>query len=108
LATAAVAVILALSIGTPAHAIAPLNDPVFLNIGISCQWQLNCQRRQTKAMLAANRYIAGKNPPLWRIHMCNRNARRSASRADWVGFNACIRNAQLSPPPISRAKSRRR
>lgn len=107
---AAVAAWMGLSaLASEACATIPLYDPVVLNIGISCQWQQSCQRQQMKAMLAANRFIAGNNPPIWRIHMCNRNARRSAARADWIGFNACIRNARLTQPPlIQRAKARHR
>jgi hypothetical protein len=81
-----------------ARATAPLYDPVVLNIGIICQWQQSCQRRQWKAMLAANKFVARSNPPVWRIQMCNKNARRGPARADWIGFNACIRNAALLPP----------
>ena len=84
---------------TSTHATAPLYDPVVLNIGIMCQWQQSCQRGQLKAMKAANKYLARANPPLWRIHLCNKNARRGAASADWIGFNACIRNAALPPPP---------
>lgn len=80
-----------------ARATAPLYDPVMLNIGINCQWQQSCQRRHLNAMKSAHRFIAAKHPPLWKIHQCNRNARRSSSRIDWVGFNDCIRNADLSP-----------
>lgn len=90
----------------PARAMAPLYDPVVLNIGINCQWQQHCERRQHKAMNDARKFIAAKNPPLWRIHLCNRNARRSASRIDWAGFNACIRNPNLSPPPVRRRRRR--
>ena len=77
---------------------APIYDPVTLNIGVNCQWQQKCQRRQVKAMRAASKFIAATHPPLWRIHLCNRNARRAAARVDWVGFNGCIRNSRLSAP----------
>lgn len=79
------------------HAVAPLYDPVALNVGINCQWQQSCERRQLKAMKQARQFIAKTHPPMWRIHLCNRNARRTAARVDWVGFNACIRNARLAP-----------
>jgi hypothetical protein len=92
---------------TSARATAPLYDPIVLNIGIMCQWQQSCQRGQLKAMKAANKYLARANPPLWRIHLCNRNARRGAASADWIGFNACIRNASLVPPPPPPAPHRR-
>ena len=81
-----------------ARAMAPLYDPVALNIGINCQWQRSCERRQMAAMSDAARYIAATHPPLWRIHLCNRNARRGPARVDWVGFNGCIRNTALTPP----------
>lgn len=87
-----------------ARATAPLYDPVTLNIGINCQWQQSCHRKQLNAMKSANSFIAAKHPPLWKIHLCNRNARRSTSRIDWVGFNRCIRNADL----LSQQPSRRR
>lgn len=81
----------------PARATAPIYDPVALNIGISCQWQQKCERRQRKALKDARKFIAATNPPLWKIHLCNRNASRDPARLDWVGFNACIRNPLLSP-----------
>lgn len=91
---------LALSSATSsAEATAPLYDPVILNIGIMCQWQQSCEKRQLKAMRQANKFLARSNPAMWRIHMCNKNARRGAASADWIGFNACIRNAALLPPP---------
>ncbi|NUQ17605.1 MAG: hypothetical protein HOP95_04000 [Sphingomonas sp.] len=74
---------------------APLYNPVMLNVGISCQWQQSCERRQLDAMARASSFIASTHPPLWRIHLCNRNARRGTARVDWVGFDNCIRNTQL-------------
>ena len=95
---------LALVAVTPAaHALAPLYDPVVLNIGVNCQWQQSCERRQRKALKSARSFIARSNPPLWKIHLCNRNASRGTARIDWVGFNACIRNTQL-PAPRSRRR----
>jgi hypothetical protein len=88
--------------GPQAPAMAPLYDPVVLNIGINCQWQQSCERRQRSAMMHAAQFIAAKHPPLWRIHLCNRNARRGPDRVDWVGFNGCIRNSELPPPPPRR------
>lgn len=78
-----------------ARAAAPLYDPVFLNIGINCQWQQRCEQRQRAAMADAARFIAARHPPLSKIHLCNRNARRGTARVDWVGFNSCIRNSHL-------------
>ena len=84
----------------PARAAAPLYDPVSLNIGINCQWQQRCQQQQRSAMAYAARYIAAKHPPLSKIHLCNRNARRGPARIDWVGFNRCIRNRSVGGPAI--------
>lgn len=80
------------------HAVAPLYDPVILNVGINCQWQRSCERRQLKAMSSAHAFIARSHPPLWRIQLCNKNARRSIARIDWVGFDDCLRNARLARP----------
>jgi hypothetical protein len=98
LALASLASFALIAVGGRAHAAAPLYDPVMLNIGINCQWQQACQRRQLKAMKQAHAYIARNDPPLWRIHLCNRNARRGAARIDWIGFNNCIRNTKLARP----------
>jgi len=95
-ALAALALVVAADEG---RAAAPLYDPVALNIGINCQWQQTCQRQQMKALSNARKFIAKTNPPLWRIHLCNRNASRGQARIDWVGFNGCIRNTKLLPPP---------
>jgi hypothetical protein len=85
-----------------ARALAPIHDPVALNVGINCQWHRSCERRQFRALGDARQYIARAHPPLWRIHLCNRNAARSASRIDWVGFDNCIRNTRLKRPPRAR------
>jgi hypothetical protein len=91
-----------------AEARAPLRDPVALNIGIACQWQQRCIARQKSAMKRALKYVRKSQPPLWRIHVCNRNAARERSRVDWVGFDNCIRNAALRPPPPRPLKRRHR
>jgi len=92
---------LALAAGAArSRAAAPLYDPVALNIGINCQWQQHCQQQQRDAMANAARFIAGKHPSLWKIHQCNRNARRSTSRVDWVGFDRCIRNKRIRQAAI--------
>jgi len=90
--------VLAFAGASEGRATAPLYDPVALNIGISCEWQQKCEQKQRKALAAARKYIAATNPPVSKIHLCNRNAQRSTSRIDWVGFNSCIRNPRLSPP----------
>lgn len=89
-----------LSFATPAGAFAaaPLYDPVLLNVGLNCQWERTCQRRQLKAMASARKFMARAHPPLWRVHLCNRNAQRGTARIDWVGFNECIRNPDLPRP----------
>jgi len=93
----------------PATAVVPLYDAVALNIGVNCQWQQRCMGQQQRAMKDARKFVARTNPPLWRIHQCNRNAARSSQRVDWVGFNNCIRNPTLrfSPPPRRHPQIRR-
>jgi len=78
-----------------ASPLAPLYDPVTLNIGLNCQWQNHCVEAQLRAMKRARSFVARNKPPTWRIHQCNRNAARAASRVDWVGFDNCIRNQTL-------------
>lgn len=87
-----------------AHAVAPIYDPVRLNIGVNCRWQQSCERRQLKAMKDARGYLAKYRPPLWRVHLCNKNAARASARIDWVGFNQCIRNNALRPSSRSRRR----
>jgi hypothetical protein len=103
-AKVALALLALIGAGSPARALAPLYDPVVLNIGVNCQWQQSCERQQRRAMTKAAQFIAATHPPLWRIHMCNRNARRGPARVDWVGFNGCIRNSSLAPPPPRRRR----
>jgi len=81
-----------------AFMLAPLYDPVALNVGISCQWQRSCERRQLDAMARARFFVASARPPVWRIHLCNKNARRGTARVDWIGFDNCIRNPRFRPP----------
>lgn len=82
----------------------PLTDPVSLNIGLSCQWQQRCMSQQKKAMKRALKYVKKEGLPSWRIQMCNRNASKSRSRVDWIGFNNCVRNSELRPAPPRAAK----
>ena len=93
------AALLALSTAAAAPAAAPLYDPVALNISLSCQWQQRCIAQQSKSHKRALRYVRKYKPPTWRIHLCNRNASRKRGRVDWTGFDRCIRNAALRPPP---------
>jgi hypothetical protein len=86
---------------------APLYDPVSLNIGLGCQWQQRCIAEQKRAMKRALKYVKKYQPPAWRLHVCNRNAARKRFRVDWVGFDNCIRNAALRPPPQRNLKRRR-
>jgi hypothetical protein len=105
----AIAAAAVLATSNEGHAAAPLYDTVVLNLGVNCQWQQRCIARQRRAMNDARKYIAKYDPPLWRIHLCNRNAAKSPQRVDWVGFNNCIRNASLRPPPPpARARKTRR
>ncbi len=86
----------------PAAAYAPLLDPVALNIGLACQWQPQCMAGQKRAMKKSLKYVGKYHPPQWRIHLCNHNAARSLLRVDWIGFDHCVRNEVLSPPPPPR------
>jgi hypothetical protein len=72
-----------------------LHDPVSLNIGVTCQWQSRCIKRQRAAMNHALAYVSRHRPPHWQIQQCNRNANRGGVRVDWVGFDHCIRNHSL-------------
>jgi hypothetical protein len=86
---------------------APLYDPVALNIGLNCKWQRRCMARQHQAMSRATDFVRKQRPAAWRIHLCNRNAARGRSRVDWIGFDNCIRNATLRPPPQRQLNKRR-
>ena len=93
-----------------AHQLPPIYDSTSLNIGMNCQWQQRCIAKQKKAMKKALSYVAKKRPTTWRIQQCNRNAARTRYRVDWVGFNNCIRNAELRytpPPPRAVPKKKR-
>ena len=92
--------------GAGAKSTAPLADPVALNIGLSCQWQQRCMSQQKKAMKRALKFVKKKQLPAWRIQACNRNASKSRSRVDWIGFNNCVRNADIRPAPPRPAKKR--
>jgi hypothetical protein len=108
-AAAARAALILCCIAAPAQAEPPpLRDPAFLNIGLSCRWEMQCINSQKKAMKQALGYVRKGRPATWRIHMCNRNAGRGYQRVDWVGFDHCIRNASLTqpaPPPPSAKRS---
>jgi hypothetical protein len=93
---------------TEARAKPPLHDHATLNIGFVCQWQQRCMAQQSRAMTRALSYVQKQRPPDWRVHLCNRNASRSRSRVDWVGFDNCIRNAALRPTPERPLKKRSR
>jgi hypothetical protein len=75
-----------------------LYDPIALNIGVNCQWQPRCMAAQRTAMKRALAYVSSRNPPRWRVQVCNRNAGRGGYRVDWVGFDHCIRNPNLKRP----------
>jgi hypothetical protein len=59
-------------------------------------------------MKRALKYVRSERPPVWRIQLCNRNAKRGRNRVDWIGFNNCIRNESLRPTPLRSAKRSRR
>jgi hypothetical protein len=81
-----------------------LYDAVALNIGVNCQWQSRCMSQQRAAMKHSLNYVAKSHPPQWRTRLCNRNAARGGARVDWIGFDHCIRNAALKPPPARTRK----
>ena len=87
----------------PAHR-PPLMKPALLNIGYVCRWQQRCMKRQEQAMGRSVKYVKKYRPPAWKIRLCNRNASRTRSRVDWIGFNNCIRNPLLRP--IARKRRR--
>jgi hypothetical protein len=105
----AVAALILLPIGAAARAApAPLYDPAFLNIGLVCRWDGRCIDKQKQAMKRALKYVKTSSPPTWRVHVCNRNASRGRDRTDWIGYDNCIRNAALRPPPPRAMKRRPR
>lgn len=85
------------AVAGPSTAPPPLFDPVILNVGFVCRWEARCMDRQKDSMKSALKYVRKRNPPAWRIQMCNRNAGRKGQRVDWVGFDHCIRNELLRP-----------
>jgi hypothetical protein len=94
--------------GAAARRPAPLRDSVSLNIGINCQWRQRCMTQQQKAMQRALGFVRTQRLPPWRVQLCNRNASRGRNRVDWIGFDNCIRNAALRPPPRPAPKRRHR
>ena len=94
--------------GTRTSPSPPLYDAVFLNRGLVCRWEARCMNQQEDAMKRALKYVRKKNPPAWRVQLCNRNAGRKAHRVDWIGFNHCIRNQSLRPSPPSSPSRKRR
>lgn len=105
-ATGALSALILGWIAAPAAAQAPLGDPAFLNIGLSCRWDDRCMTSQRKAMARALSYVRDRKPPAWRVQLCNRNARRGYGRVDWVGFDHCIRNEALSKAVARDARRR--
>jgi len=98
---------------TPSPALAklpPLRDPVFLNIGFVCRWQTHCMQLQEKAMKRALSYVKKKDPPLWKVQQCNRNASRNRGRGrvDWIGYYNCIKNPALQRRAVPSGRTTRR
>ena len=83
----------------------PLKNPALLNMGFVCRWQSHCIAKQQRAMDRALKFVRRTPPPAWKIQLCNRNSARNGTRKDWVGFNNCVRNATLRPPPRSRRRT---
>ena len=75
---------------------APIYDSIRLNIGLNCRWERTCIASQTHAMSRALSYVKARRPSQSLIHLCNRNAKRSRFRVDWIGFDNCIRNPRLA------------
>jgi hypothetical protein len=75
---------------------APIYDSVQLNIGLNCHWERRCISAQNRAMERALSYVKARRASESRIHLCNRNAKRTRHRVDWIGFDNCIRNPRLS------------
>jgi hypothetical protein len=103
----AAAAFAAIPLSATAERRAVVHDPVVLNIGVTCQWQPRCIAQQRRAMNGALSFVARSSPPHWRVQLCNRNAGRGGDRVDWVGFDHCIRNADLRQPAASTKKRRR-
>ena len=99
--------IIAAGLALPARAGAPITEPATLNIGLNCQWQLRCIREHKRAKWRALKYVEKYQPAAWRVQQCNRNAGRGRLRVDWVGFDHCIRNQALRPPPPAPPRKKR-
>jgi hypothetical protein len=84
---------------------APLDSPARLNIGLMCQWNSGCMRRQERAMERGLRYVRKSRPSDSNLRLCDRNSARGGGRVDWIGFNNCIRNSAIRPARQRAAKS---
>ena len=105
LAFAAVALsVAASSAAAEARVKPPLRNPALLNIGFVCRWHERCIHEQQNAMERALKYVRKTQPPAWKIQLCNRNAGRNGTRVDWVGYDNCVRNLALRPPPKARRR----
>jgi hypothetical protein len=82
----------------------PLNDPVLLNIGFVCKWQIPCIEKQQRAMSQSVSYLWSRATPASKIQLCNRNSSRSGTRKDWIGFNNCIRNRAIGPARSTKSR----
>jgi hypothetical protein len=88
----------------PHHAVAPIHDPALINIGMVCRWDRSCIYLQQAAMRRSMQRVSVARPPLWKLHLCNRNAARGPYRTDWIGFENCISNGRLKRPHSSRRR----
>ena len=93
----AIAILAFASAPMAAQALVPIYDSAGLNIGLNCRWQQRCIAEQERAMKRSLAYVKRRQPPVWRVQLCNRNASRGRNRVDWVGFDNCIRNTSLRP-----------
>lgn len=86
-------------VSTDASARTRQAHPVIQNIGGLCGWRKQCMALQQRSMQSALSFVASsRRLPMWRVHLCNRNASRASNKIDWVGFDACIRNKKLKRP----------
>ena len=99
---AAALLLCAASVAARAGSPPPLYDPVLLNIGLVCRWDMRCMDAQKRSMNRALKYVRKENPPQWKVELCNKNAGRKRDRVDWIGFNNCIRNQILRPQSSNR------
>ena len=106
-----VAVAIAIAVGGSASTadakLAPLHDPVFLNIGFVCQWQEDCMSKQKRAHKRSMSFVRKSDPPDWKVQFCNRRASfRRTGRIDWISYYNCISNPKLGRATATSGRAR--